>query len=67
VFNCRYFLAPRNEVIDGLNAKQLAYSAEIDKLKATKAALEKGLKGVESELRELLQSNPVFARQLAAQ
>lgn len=62
----RYFMAPRNEIIDELNDRQHVYSADIEKLKGTKSALEKGLKGVENELRELLQSNPVMAQQLAS-
>ena len=61
---CRYFLAPRAEIVDNLNEKQVSYSNELDRLTKSKAALEKGLKGVEGELRELLQSSPALAQQL---
>jgi len=61
---CRYFLAPKGEIVDGLNEKQISFSTELEKLKKNKGALEKGLKGVEEELRELLQSSPALAQQL---
>lgn len=64
VHACRYFLAPRAEIVDSLNDKQVSYSNELDRLTKSKAALEKGLKGVEGELRELLQSSPALAQQL---
>ncbi len=41
--------------------------SEINDLNANKTALEKSLKGVESELRELLTSSPALAQQLAQQ
>lgn len=59
-----YFLAPCGEVVDSLNEKQVSFSNELGRLKKSKAALEKGLKGVEGELRELLQSSPALAQQL---
>lgn len=62
--HCRYFLAPRGEIVDSLNEKQVSFSNELERLKKSKAALEKGLKGVEGELRELLQSSPALAQQL---
>lgn len=61
---CRYFLAPKGEIVDSLNEKQISFSNELEKLKKNKGALEKGLKGVEQELRELLQSSPALAQQL---
>ena len=64
---CRYFLAPKSEIIAALTDKQLSHSSQIDNLKASKAALEKGLRGVEGELRELLQQSPALARQISAQ
>lgn len=62
--HCRYFLAPRGEIVDSLNEKQVSFSNELERLKKSKAALEKVLKGVEGELRELLQSSPALAQQL---
>jgi hypothetical protein len=64
---CRHFLAPKAQIIDDLVERQHAYSSQIDGLKASKGALEKGLKGVETELRELLQSSPALARQISQQ
>ena len=61
---CRYFLAPRGDIVESLNEKQVSFSNELERLKKSKAALEKGLKGVEGELRELLQSSPALAQQL---
>ena len=62
---CRHFLAPKAQIIDDLVERQHAYSSQIDNLKASKAALEKALKGVEGELRELLQQSPALARQIS--
>ena len=64
---CRYFLAPRNEIISGLEQSQQSMVSDINDLNAKRAAVEKSLKGVESELRELLTSSPALAQQLAAQ
>ena len=63
---CRYFQAPKSEIVAELNARQVAASEEIGHLKASKEALEKGIKGVEGELRELLQSSPALAHHLAS-
>ena len=63
----RYFLAPRNEVISSLEQSQQIMASGINDLNANKSALEKSLKGVEAELRELLTSSPALAQQLAAQ
>ena len=65
--SCRYFLAPRNEIISGLQQSQQIIASEINDLNANKTALEKSLKGVEAELRELLTSTPALAQQLAQQ
>ena len=64
---CRYFLAPRNEIISGLEQSQQSMVSNINDLNAKRAAVENSLKGVESELRELLTSSPALAQQLAAQ
>ncbi len=64
---CRYFLAPRNEIISDLQQSQQIMASEINDLNANKTALEKSLKGVEAELRELLTSSPALAQQLAQQ
>ena len=62
---CSYFLAPRNEIISSLQQSQQILASEINDLNANKTALEKSLKGVEAELRELLTSSPALAQQLA--
>ncbi|CAL5219867.1 g1786 [Coccomyxa viridis] len=62
-----YFLAPRNEIISDLQQSQQIMASEINDLNANKTALEKSLKGVEAELRELLTSSPALAQQLAQQ
>ncbi|CAK0764041.1 hypothetical protein CVIRNUC_003118 [Coccomyxa viridis] len=62
-----YFLAPRNEIISGLEQSQQSMVSNINDLNAKRAAVENSLKGVESELRELLTSSPALAQQLAAQ
>jgi hypothetical protein len=63
----RYFLQPRSKILEELTDRERTCTAELERLKGSRAALEKGAGAAEGELRELLQSSPALARALSKQ
>ena len=63
----RYFLLSRGEIVDDLTELERSCTSELERLTASKKALEKSTKAVEDELRELLGSSPALARALHSQ
>ena len=59
-------MMPRQELISELESQAAASSAEVNALKDTQASLSQSLKGIETEIRELLHSSQRLASALAA-
>ncbi|KAK9835138.1 hypothetical protein WJX81_000692 [Elliptochloris bilobata] len=62
-----YFLLPLDNIVDELTQHESSCTTELERLTASKKALEKSQKAVEDELRELLNSCPALARALHSQ
>jgi hypothetical protein len=65
-FSARYFLTPRLQLLSGLEEQAKASSMEVTKSKETQEGLVRAMKGVEDEVKELLQNSPALARAFAA-
>jgi len=63
----RYFLLPRDDIVAELGERERSCTSELERLKGSRTALEKGATAVEGELRELLKSSPALARALYKQ
>ena len=61
---CRYFLKPRQQLMEALDAAQSTGDSEIHQLQEQGKAIAKARKEVEGELRELLQHSPALVRSL---
>ncbi|KAK9816774.1 hypothetical protein WJX72_004957 [[Myrmecia] bisecta] len=57
-----YFLMPKAKLMEELGEQQQTCRAEIRKAAEAKQGYERAIKGVESELRELLQNSPQLAK-----
>ena len=57
---------PRQKLLSGLQGEAAAISADYDLLKDTQASLEYSSRGIETEIRELLQGSQKLASAFAA-
>lgn len=60
----RYFLKPRQQLMEQLGAAQNTGQSEIHQLQEQGKSIAKARKEVEGELRELLQHSPALVRSL---
>lgn len=60
----RYFLKPRQQLMEQLEAAQKTGESEIHQLQEQGKSIAKARKEVEGELRELLQHSPALVRSL---
>lgn len=61
---CRYFVAPKAEIVSELTSKVSATDADLEGLKSQKEAVERKMQETENELRELVRASPSIVRKL---